>query len=144
MTASGSAALEVALAWYHARNDHDIDKDVSAVADGIVCDAPGVHLEGRKAFRDFEESFLPMITGATLTAAFGDDQTALLMYHIATVPVPSNYAAAYATVTGGKIAALRIVFDQTPFTALTGGPAGAVTPGAQPAHPAFNPSSSTL
>ena len=120
MTAPGSAALEVALAWYHARNNHDIDKDMSTVADGIVCDAPGVHLEGREAFRDFEESFLPMITGATLTAAFGDDQTALLMYDIATVPVPSNYAAACATVTGGKITALRIVFDQTPFAALQG------------------------
>ena len=64
-----------------------------------------------------------MITGATLTAAFGDDQTALLMYDIATVPVPSNYAAACVTGTGGKITALRIVFDQTPFTALQGGPA---------------------
>ena len=123
MTATSSAALEVALAWYHARNNHDIDKDMSCAADGIVVDAPGVHLEGSQVFRDFEESFLSMITGATLTAAFGDDQTALLMYDIATVPVPSNYAAAYATVTGGKITALRIVFDQTPFTALTGGPA---------------------
>src|SRR5262245_14872731 len=116
MTASGSAALEVGLAWYHARSDHDIDKDMSPLAGDLVCSAPGVHLEGSKAFRDFEESFLPMITGATLTAALGDDQTALLMYDIATVPVPSNYVAACATVTGGKIAALRIVFDQTPFT----------------------------
>ena len=123
MTASGSAALEVALAWYHARTGHDIDKDMSTVADDIVCDAPGVHLEGSKAFRGFEEGFLPMITGATLIAAFGDDQTALLMYDVATVPVPSNYAAACATVAGGKIAALRIVFDQTPFAALQGGPA---------------------
>ena len=123
MTAPGSAALEVALAWYHARNDHDIEKDMSTVADDIVCDAPGVHLEGSKAFRGFEEGFLPMITGATLIAAFGDDQTALLMYDIATVPVPSNYVAACATVAGGKIAALRIVFDQTPFAALQGGPA---------------------
>jgi ketosteroid isomerase-like protein len=66
VTAPGSAALELALAWYHARTGHDIDKDMSAVADDIVCDAPGVHLEGSKAFRDFEEGFLPMITGATL------------------------------------------------------------------------------
>ena len=123
MTATGSAALEVALAWYHARNNHDIDKDMSTVADDIILDAPGVRLEGRQAFRGFEESFLPMITGATLTAALGDDQTALLMYDIATVPVPSNYAAAYATVAAGKITALRIVFDQTPFAALQGGPA---------------------
>ena len=120
MTATGSAALEVALAWYHARNNHDIDKDISCAADDIVVDAPGVHIEGSDAFRDFEAGFLPMITGATLAAAFGDDQAALLLYDIATVPVPSNYAAAYATVTGGKIAALRIVFDQTPFTALQG------------------------
>ena len=56
VTAPGSAALEVALAWYHARNDHDIEKDMSTVADNIVCDAPGVHLEGSKAFRDFEDS----------------------------------------------------------------------------------------
>lgn len=123
MTATGSAALEVALAWYHARIGHDIDKTVSCAADDIVVDAPGAHIKGIEAFRDFEESFLPMITGATLTAAFGDDQTALLMYDIATVPVPSNFTAVCVTVTGGKIAALRIVFDQTPFTALQGGSA---------------------
>ena len=117
MTASGSAALEVALAWYHARAGNDIDNDMSTVADDIVCDAPGVHLEGSKAFRDFEESFIPLITRATLTAALGDEQTALLMYETATVAGPGNYAAACVTVTGGKITALRIVFDQTPFAA---------------------------
>jgi hypothetical protein len=117
-----SAALEVALAWYHARTGHDIDKDMSTIADDIVCDAPGgVHLVGSQAFRDFEESFVPMISGATLTAAFGDDQAALLMYETSTRPGwPSNFAAAYAKVTGGKIAALRIVFDQTPFLGLQG------------------------
>ncbi|MFG1687502.1 nuclear transport factor 2 family protein [Nonomuraea sp. NPDC049269] len=122
MTATNGAALQVALDWFHARIGHDIDKTMSCVADDIVCDAPGAHVEGSEGFRAFEESFLPMITGATLLAAFGDEETALLMYDLATIPVPSNITTVRATITDGKIATLRIVYDQTPFAALQGGP----------------------
>src|SRR5687768_1451745 len=82
VTATNGAALETALAWFHARTGHDLDKTMSVVADDIVCDAPGVHVEGSEGFREFEGSFLPMISGATLIAGFGDDDSALLMYDL--------------------------------------------------------------
>jgi hypothetical protein len=80
-----------------------------------------VHVEGADV-RDFEASFLPMISGGTLLAAFGDDESALLMYDLAMVALPSNITAAHVTVKDNKITALRIVYDQTPFANLQGNP----------------------
>jgi hypothetical protein len=61
-----------------------------------------------------------MITGATVVAAFGDDQTAVPMHDIVIVSVPSTFTAAYVKVTDGKIAELWTVFDQIPFAAPPG------------------------
>jgi hypothetical protein len=52
-----------------------------------------------------------------LIAAFGDDQTALIMYDTATVPVPSAPGAECLTVTDGKITYSRFIFDRAPFDA---------------------------
>ena len=40
MTDAASPALQTALAYYQAWTSHDLDKAMSYVADGIVCDAP--------------------------------------------------------------------------------------------------------
>jgi hypothetical protein len=58
-----------------------------------------------------------ILTGATMIAAFGDDQTALVMYDTQTVPVKCAPAAECLTVTGGKITYSRLVFDRAPFDA---------------------------
>ncbi|HEX4656548.1 MAG TPA: hypothetical protein VH307_04115 [Streptosporangiaceae bacterium] len=57
------------------------------------------------------------LTGAQMIAAFGDDQTALVMYDTHTVPVNYAPAAECVTVTDGKITHSRLVFDQAPFDA---------------------------
>jgi hypothetical protein len=90
---------------------------MSYVADDIVCDAPAGRLEGVAAYRGFMEPFVQILRGATLIAAFGDDQTALIMYDTETVPVPSAPAAECVTVTDGKIAYSRFIFDRVPFDA---------------------------
>jgi SnoaL-like domain len=118
VTTANGAALETALTWFRARTGRDLDTTMSVVADDVVCDAPGVHVEGSQGYREFEASFLSMINGATLIASFGDEDSALLMYDLATVPVPSNITAAHVRVRDGKITAVRIVYDQTPFMSL--------------------------
>ena len=85
-----SPALRTALAYYHAWTGHDLDKAMSYVSDDIVCDAPAGRLEGAAAYRGFMGPFVQILRGATLIAAFGDDQTALIMYDTETVPVPSG------------------------------------------------------
>ena len=117
MTETTSPALRTALAYYQAWTGHDVDKAMSYIADDIVCDAPAGRLEGAAAYRGFMAPFVQILRVATLIAAFGDEHTALIMYDTQTVPVPSAPAAECVTVTDGKIAYSRFIFDRAPFDA---------------------------
>jgi hypothetical protein len=117
MTGTASPALRTALAYYEAWTSHNIDKAMSYIADDIVCDAPAGRLDGVNAYRGFLGPFVQIVTGATMIAAFGDDQTALVMYDTQTVPVKSAPGAECVTVKDGKITYSRFVFDRAPFGA---------------------------
>jgi ketosteroid isomerase-like protein len=117
MTDAPSRALQTALAYYQAWTSHDLDKAMSYVADDIVCDAPAGRLEGADAYRGFLGPFVQITTGAKMIAAFGDDETALVMYDTQTVPVNSAPGAECVTVKDGKITYSRFVFDRAPFDA---------------------------
>jgi ketosteroid isomerase-like protein len=117
MTDSSSPALDTALAYYHAWTGHDLDKAMSYIADDIVCDAPAGRLKGAEAYRGFMGPFVQILTGSKMIAAFGDDDTALIMYDTETLPVASAPAAECVTVTDGKITYNRFIFDRAPFDA---------------------------
>ena len=117
MTDTTSPALRTALAYFQAWTGHDLDKAMSYVADDIVCDAPAGRLEGADAYRGFMGPFVQILTGATMIAAFGDDQIALVMYDTRTVPVKSAPGAECVTVKDGKITYSRFIFDRAPFDA---------------------------
>ena len=117
MTGTASPALQTALAYYEAWTSHHLDKAMSYIADDIVCDAPAGRLEGAGAYRGFLGPFVQIVTGATMIAAFGDDQTALVMYDTQTVPVKSAPGAECVTVKDGKITYSRFIFDRAPFEA---------------------------
>jgi ketosteroid isomerase-like protein len=117
MTDTTSPALRTALAYFQAWTSRDIDKAMSYIADDVVCDAPAGRLEGADAYRDFMGPFVQILTGATMIAAFGDDETALVMYDTQTVPVKSAPGAECVTVKDGKIIYSRFIFDRAPFDA---------------------------
>jgi SnoaL-like domain len=112
-----SAALEVALAYHEAWTAHDFERAMTYVADDIVCDAPAGRLEGADAYRGFMGPFVEILKSSQLIAAFGDDETALVMYDTETVPVTSAPGAEHVTVKDGKIVHSRFVFDRAPFLA---------------------------
>ena len=114
---TSSPALRTALAYYQAWTSHDLDRAMSYVADEIVCDAPAGRLEGAGAYRAFMGPFVQILLESRLIAAFGDDQTAMIMYETRTVPVPNAPGAECLTVTGGKITYSRFIFDRAPFDA---------------------------
>ena len=114
---TSSPALRTALAYYQAWTSHDLDQAMSYVADEIVCDAPAGRLEGADAYRAFMGPFVQILRESRLIAAFGDDQTAVIMYETRTVPVPSAPGAECLTVTDGKITYSRFIFDRAPFDA---------------------------
>ena len=117
MTDTTSPALRTWLAYFQAWTSHDLDKAMNYIADNIVCDPPGGRLEGANAYRGFLGPLVQNLTGAHMIAAFGDDQTALVMYDTQTVPVKDAPGAECVTVTDGKITNSRLVFDQAPFDA---------------------------
>jgi hypothetical protein len=61
--------------------------------------------------------FVQILTGSKLIAAFGNEQTALVIYDTETVPVKSAPGAECVTVENGKIIYSRFVFDRAPFDA---------------------------
>jgi hypothetical protein len=117
MTESTSPALDIALAYHQAWTSHDLDKAMTYVADEIVCDAPAGRLEGAAAYREFMGPFVQILTGSKLIAAFGDHETALVMYDTETKPVKSASGAECVTVKDGKITYSLFVFDRVPFDA---------------------------
>jgi ketosteroid isomerase-like protein len=110
-----SPALRIALAYFEAWTGHDLDTALSYLADEFVCDAPAGCLAGIPAFREFMAPFVQILTGSRLIAAFGDEDTALIMYDTQTAPVPSAPAAECLTVRDGKITHNRFIFDRVPF-----------------------------
>ncbi|WP_125609722.1 nuclear transport factor 2 family protein [Specibacter cremeus] len=117
MTDDSSLALQTALAYYHAWTSHDFDRAMTYIADDIVCHAPAGRLEGAEAFRGFMEPFTRILTSSSLIAAFGNDDTALLMYDADTVPVKGAPGAECHTVKDGLIHKMTIIFDRAPFDA---------------------------
>ncbi len=110
-------AVRTALAYHEAWTNGDMDRAMSFIADGIVCDAPAGRIDGAAAYRGFMAPFVQILRRAELIAAFGDDRTAVVVYDTETVPVPSAPAAECVTVENGKITYSRFIFDRAPFQA---------------------------
>ena len=117
MTESTGRALQTALAYYEAWTTHDFDRAMTFIANDIVCHAPAGRLDGAHAFRGFMEPFTQIVTRSALIAAFGDDNTAVLMYDTDTVPVPNAPGAEHLSISDGTITQIRIIFDRAPFAA---------------------------
>jgi len=112
-----SPALQIALAYHEAWTSKDFEQAMSYISEDIVCDAPAGRIEGADAYRALMAPFVQILIGAHMIAAFGDDETALVMYDTETVPVRSAPGAECVTVKGGKITHSRFVFDRAPFEA---------------------------
>jgi hypothetical protein len=117
VTQGPSAALSVAMAYYQAWTGKDVDRAMTHVADDIVCEAPAGRIVGVEGFRQFMAPFAQMLTSSDLIAAFGNDETALLMYNPHTTLVQDAPSAECFTVKDGRIVHSLLVFDRTRFDA---------------------------
>jgi ketosteroid isomerase-like protein len=112
-----SPALDVALAYYDAWTNKDLERAMSYIAEDVVCLAPPGRIEGAEAYRAFMAPFVQILVGAEMIAAFGDEERAIVMYDTETVPVTSAPGAECVTVRDGKITHSWFVFDRVPFEA---------------------------
>jgi hypothetical protein len=86
MNKPDSPALQTALAYYEAWRSRDHSTAMNVVADNVVAETPFGRLEGGAALHESETEFANILTGATLIASFGDEDTALLLYNTHTLP----------------------------------------------------------
>ena len=112
-----SPGLAVALAYHEAGPRKNVDEALRHVADDITCDAPGGAMQGIEQYRPFLANFVPIVTGYEMIAALGENETAVLVYDLHTVPVRSALTCECFTVRDGHITRNRLIFDQTPYTA---------------------------
>jgi len=117
VTEKPSPALQVALAYHQAWTSKDLDQAMNYISEDISCDAPAGRIEGAEAYRAFMAPFVQILADAHMIAAFGDEDTALVMYETETVPVKSAPGAECVTVKDGKITHSRFLFDRAPFEA---------------------------
>ena len=87
MTAETGSALYVALAYHRAWTSHDFERAMTYIAPDIVCLAPAGRIVGADAFRAFMGPFSQILTRSELLSAFGDRDTAVLIYDTDTIPV---------------------------------------------------------
>jgi ketosteroid isomerase-like protein len=116
-----SPALGVALAYYEAWTNQDLDRAMSYIAEDIVCEAPPGRIEGADAYRAFMAPFVQSLVSSNMIASFGDQQIALVMYDTETVPVKRAPGAECVTVRDGKIVHSHFIFDRAPFEAARRG-----------------------
>ena len=115
MTEQPSAALSTALAYYQAWTGKDLDRAMRYVAEDVVCENPTGRIEGLEAFRQFMSPFAQMLTGSDLLGAYGDADTAVLVYNPHTTLVADAPSAERFTVRDGRIVHDLLIFDRTPF-----------------------------
>ena len=119
-----SPALRTAIDYFDAWTARDLDRAMTFIASDVVCDAPPGRLEGAAAYRAFLAPFLDILVGAEMIAAFGDAETALVLYDARTAPVASAPTAEHVTVRNGLITHSLFVFDRVPFAAARAAAAG--------------------
>ena len=117
MSNPSSPALEIALAYYDAWTNKDLDRAMSYIANDIVCEAPAGRIDGANAYRAFVAPFVQTLRSSNMIASFGDQHTALVMYDTETVPVRRAPGAECVTVRDGKIIHSHFIFDRAPFEA---------------------------
>lgn len=109
------SALDTTVNYFTAWTGGDFDKALQYVSPEIVCRAPAGMITGIDAFRAFMGPFARSLLSSELLAAFGDENTALIMYDASTQLVQNAPGAELHTVTDGLITSITIIFDRQPF-----------------------------
>jgi hypothetical protein len=115
MSETNRKALAIAHAYVNAITNRNVDAIIAISADDVICTSPMGRISGTEAFRGFHSGFARMLKKATVLAAYGDDEQAVIVYDAETQPVPSAVTAEIIKVRNGKIASTDVIFDATPF-----------------------------
>jgi hypothetical protein len=115
MAETQDRALQIALAYFEAWACHDFEKAMTFISPEIICLAPAGEIRGSDTFREFMGPFVEGVLEARLVGAFGQEETAMVMYDAETRLVARAPGAEHVTVDNGQIIRMQIIFDRLPF-----------------------------
>lgn len=113
-------ALETSLSYLRLWTSGASDDAWALLDRDVVCVSPAGVLNGRDAVVAFMAPFAAGLVSSELLGAFGDVESALILYDTATAAVASAPAAELHSVVDGRITGIRIVFDRLPFALARG------------------------
>ena len=117
MTHINSKALEIARTYINAIASKDVETIISISTDEVVCTSPIGQTIGLERFRAFHDGFARMITNLNVLAVYGDEDQAVVVYDVATHPVPHAIIAELIKIKDGKLTSTEVIYDSTPFVA---------------------------
>jgi len=103
--------LNVAQAFTRAWTSQDFDTARQYVDEDVIFDGPMQHSTGAEAYFTGLTGLSKSVKELRMIAAFGDDDTALLMYDLVTDPYGVLTCAKLISVRNGKIVEDRLTFD---------------------------------
>lgn len=109
--------VEIAVAYIEAFGRRDMAAAAQYVADDIQFQSPMTQLSGAAVYLEAVGQFAQAVAGVEIISAAGDEQQALIMYEMKTVPFGVLPAADHFVVADGKITVNRLVFDTYPVRA---------------------------
>lgn len=110
-----TTAYDIVMNYHRAWTSGNIDKAMTYVSDDIVCNAPGVTLDGKHHYREYLAGFAPRLTGIGDIAEFANDNRIALFYYPQTAVTRTAAAAEYFTVENGQIVSSVLVFDRLSY-----------------------------
>lgn len=118
-----SIAVEIGTAYFNAWSTKNVDKAVEYTTEDVEIIGPNGTYTGHEGVHQFLDFFVSLITSVDDFTIHGDDGTATVWYDTHLTPVPSLPAGELLTIRDGKIAQIKITFDQTPLAQAFGGEA---------------------
>jgi hypothetical protein len=103
--------LDVAIAFTEAWTGHHMAAAAEFVAEDVTFDGPMQQSAGLGPYLKGLANLARSVEGFRMIAAYGDDETALLMYELITRPYGTLTCAKHLTIRDGKIHADRLTFD---------------------------------
>lgn len=105
------AAAELAVAYIEAFGRCDLDAVAALLADDVVFESPRTKASGAAAVTAAIGEFARGVTGVDIVDAFGDDESAVIMYDMETGPSGTLRAVDRIVVRDGRIVSDTLVFD---------------------------------
>ncbi|MFC7624297.1 nuclear transport factor 2 family protein [Microlunatus sp. GCM10028923] len=109
--ADPTAPIEVAVRFIEAFGRRDLTTLTECLADDVVFESPRVRLAGRDQVVAGIAEFAGLVEAVQVTARYGDEHGAVVVYEMLTGPFGTIRAADHLTVVDGRITTDILIFD---------------------------------